>query len=196
MSGNYDPRDPYFRRAKAEGYLARSVYKLQEIDARYRLLRPGMTVVDLGAAPGSWTQYLLQKLGPTGKVYAIDLQPIQVQAPILTLYQVDVFAPEIEALIAALSVDGIVSDMAPFTTGQKIVDQTRSAALVERSLHLATRWVRPGGFWVAKILEGPDLPHLLTQARATFAQAHVFRSKATRKSSTECFLIGQKRKTL
>ena len=196
MSGNYDPRDPYFRRAKAEGYLARSVYKLQEIDACYRLFRSGMAVVDLGAAPGSWTQYLLQKLGPTGKVYALDLQPIQIQAPTLTPYQVDVFAPEVEALMAPFSLDGVVSDMAPFTTGQKVVDQTRSATLVERSLYLATRWVRPGGFWVAKILEGPDLPRLLTQARTTFTQVHVFHSKATRKGSTECFLIGQKRKPL
>ncbi len=193
MSGSYEPHDPYFRRAKAEGYLARSIYKLQEIDQRYQLLRPGMTVVDLGAAPGSWTQYLLQKVGPTGKVIALDLQPIQVRAPNLITYQMDVFSEATEKLLDKLSVDGIVSDMAPATSGQRIVDQARSAALVTRTLALARLWIRPGGFWVAKVLEGPDLALLLSQAKELFSQTHIFRPKATRKGSTECFLIGKKR---
>jgi 23S rRNA (uridine2552-2'-O)-methyltransferase len=194
MSGNYNPRDPYFLRAKAEGYLARSVYKLQEIDERYRLIQPGMTILDMGAAPGSWSQYLLQKVGPIGKVIAIDLLPIQVQAPNLTTYQIDVFAKEVEHLVPPSSLNGVVSDMAPATTGQRSVDQARSAALVERSLFLASLWLKAGGFWVAKLLEGPDLPRLRSQAQDLFEQVHLLRPKATRKGSTECFLIGHKRK--
>ena len=194
MSGSYKPQDSYFRRAKAEGYLARSIYKLQEIDRRYQLLRPGMTVVDLGAAPGSWTQYLLQKVGPTGKVIALDLQPVQVRASNLLAHQIDVFSEVTEKLLDELSVDGVVSDMAPATSGQRVVDQARSAALVVRTLALARLWIRPGGFWVAKLLEGPALPDLLAQANELFDQTHIFRPKATRKGSTECFLIGKKRK--
>ncbi len=194
MSGSYEPQDSYFRRARAEGYLARSIYKLQEIDQRYQLLRPGMTVVDLGAAPGSWTQYLLQKVGPTGKVIALDLQPVHVRTSNLIVYQIDVFSEATEKLLDKFAVDGVVSDMAPATSGQRVVDQTRSAALVARTLALARLWIRPGGFWVAKLLEGPALSALLSQARELFGQTHIFRPKATRKGSTECFLIGKKRK--
>ncbi len=196
MSGSYDPHDPFFRRAKAEGYLARSIYKLQEIDQRYHLLRAGMTVVDLGAAPGSWTQYLLQKVGPTGKVIALDLQPILIQAPNLIVFQMDIFSDETEKLADKHSVDGVISDMAPSTSGQRIVDQARSADLVARTLALAKVWIRPGGFWIAKLLEGPALSTLLSHARALFTQVHILRPKATRKGSTECFLIGKKRKPL
>ncbi len=194
MSGNYDPQDSYFRRAKAEGYLARSIYKLQEIDQRYQLVQPGTTIIDLGAAPGSWSQYLLQRVGPTGKVIALDLQPILVQAPNLSFYQIDVLTEQAAQIMTNLSADGVVSDMAPATSGHRIVDQSRSAVLVERSLFLAALCVKPGGFWVAKLFEGPQLLDLLSQAKQIFARTHLFRPKATRKGSTECFLIGQKRK--
>lgn len=190
---SYQPQDPYFRRAKAEGYVARSVYKLQEIDQRYKLLQPGMRVIDLGAAPGSWSQYLLQRIGPTGAVLAIDIQPLRWQAAAMTFWQVDVFAPEVEERIAGRQCDGLVSDMAPSTTGNRLVDHMRSAQLVVRALELAQAAVRPGGFWVAKLLEGPQREILTAQARQTFAEVFLLRPKSTRKGSTECFLIGRKR---
>lgn len=190
----YEPRDPYFRQAKAEGYLARSVYKLIEIDKRYRLLSPGLSVIDLGAAPGSWSQYLVERVGPTGQVVAIDRLPIEFRAPNLQVLQLDVYAPELEGLLAKQSWDGLLSDMAPATSGIRFTDQSRSAALVERSLELAKRLVRKGGFWVAKLLEGPQLGPLQKQARLVFEQVSCLRPQATRKGSTECFLIGLRKR--
>lgn len=191
---SYDPQDWYFRQAKAEGYLARSVYKLQAIDKRYRVLCPGMRVIDLGAAPGSWSQYAIEKVQPQGEVLAVDLLPLRYAHPKLRFHQIDVFSPEIEKLLAEKEWSGILSDMAPATTGSRPTDQARSAALVERSLFLAQRFVASKGFWIAKLLEGPDLPRLHRAARDVFMEVHIFRPPATRKGSTECFLIGlQKR---
>lgn len=192
---SYKPQDPYFHRAKREGYVARSVYKLQEIDQRYQLLRPGMQVIDLGAAPGSWSQYLAQRVGPTGAVLAIDLQPLRYQAPEVTFWQIDVFAAEVEERIAGQAWDGLVSDMAPATTGSRTTDHIRSAQLVARALALAELAVRPGGFWVAKLLEGPQREVLTAQARQLFQEVFLLRPKSTRKGSTECFLIGRKRRS-
>ncbi|MCS7153176.1 MAG: RlmE family RNA methyltransferase [Bacteroidia bacterium] len=190
----YIPEDYYFRRAKKEGFLARSVYKLQAIDEKYHLLKKGMWVVDLGAAPGSWSQYVLAKVGPEGKVFAIDIQPIKLSAPNLHAYLLDVFSQEVEALLASASFDGLLSDMAPATTGSRLADQARSAALVARSLFLAEKYLRPNGFWVAKLLEGPAREELTQKARTIFQTVHVFRPPATRKGSSECFLIGLKKR--
>ncbi len=190
---SYQPQDSYFHRAKAEGYVARSVYKLQELDQRFKLLRPGMRIIDLGAAPGSWTQYLVQRIGPTGQVLAIDLQPLRWKGAEVEFWQIDVFAPEVAERLAGRSWDGLVSDMAPATTGNRSTDQTRSAQLVARALELAQLAVRPGGFWVAKLLEGPQREALTAQARQTFQEVALLRPKSTRKGSTECFLIGRKR---
>lgn len=190
---SYQPQDPYFHRAKAEGYVARSVYKLQELDQRFKLLRPGMRIIDLGAAPGSWTQYLVQRIGPTGQVLAIDQQPLRWEGAGVEFWQIDVFAPEAAERLTGRSWDGLVSDMAPATTGNRSTDQTRSAQLVARALELAQLAVRPGGFWVAKLLEGPQREALTAQARQTFQGVVLLRPKSTRKGSTECFLIGRKR---
>ncbi len=191
---NYNPRDSYFLRAKAEGYLARSVYKLKELDARYKLFRPGMRVVDLGAAPGSWTQYLLEKGGDSTVILAIDLQPLRIHDPRVQFLQMDVFSAQVEAFLAASAWDAILSDMAPATTGSRATDQARSAALAERSLYLAEKYLSPGGIWVTKLLEGPDRNRLVAAARQLFQEVAVFRPKSTRKGSSECFLIGRSRR--
>ncbi|MEN3041256.1 MAG: RlmE family RNA methyltransferase [Bacteroidia bacterium] len=190
----YNPRDPYFRQAKSEGYLARSVYKLKAIDEKYKLLAPGMRVIDLGAAPGSWSQYLLAKVGPHGYILALDVQELRLQADNLDFHQIDVFASEVELLLTGRVWHGLVSDMAPATTGSRSTDQTRSAMLVERSLYLAQQFVQIGGFWVAKLLEGPERKPITERARRIFDQVHVFRPPATRKGSTECFLIGLRKR--
>ncbi|MCS7189710.1 MAG: RlmE family RNA methyltransferase [Bacteroidia bacterium] len=189
----YEPKDIYFRRAKAEGYVARSVYKLKEIDARYRLLKPGDCVIDLGAAPGSWSQYVVEKCGKGAEVCAIDLQPLGWYSPQVHFYQLDVFSSEVEAILSQKRWRGVLSDMAPLTTGSRPTDQARSAALVERSLVLAESFLLPGGFWVAKLLEGPELPRLLNKAKKVFRETFIFRPQSTRKGSTECFLIGKDR---
>lgn len=188
---SYEPQDFYFRKAKSEGYAARSVYKLKAIDEKYRLLREGMQVVDLGAAPGSWTQYITQKVGPSGKVLAIDVEPLVGAVPAWVQFeQRDVFSAEVDTLIEGKGWDGLVSDMAPKTTGVRITDHIRSAELARRSLALACKGLRPGGFWVAKILEGSELAALRQEARAYFTRVEVYRPPATRAGSTECFLIG------
>jgi 23S rRNA (uridine2552-2'-O)-methyltransferase len=130
-------------------------------------------------------------VGQQGQVIAIDKQPIAVTAPNLRFYQVDIEAPTLEAGVGPIQAEGIVSDMAPATSGSRVTDQARSARLVQRSLELAQRWLRPGGFWIAKLLEGPELPRLLAQAQPHFQKITTFRPKATRKGSTECFLIGR-----
>mgnify|MGYP000058930155 CR=1 FL=1 len=190
----YDPHDPYFRRAKVEGYLARSVYKLIELDKRYRLFRRGMRVLELGAAPGSWTQYLVQRYGPDITVWAFDTQPLLYAAPQVTFYQLDVCSPEIEAYVGGRQWDAVLSDMAPATSGNRVTDQARSVALVERSLQLAENALGSGGIWVAKLLEGPEREVLVGKARRLFAEVFVFRPASTRKGSTECFLVGRKRR--
>ncbi|MCS6895021.1 MAG: RlmE family RNA methyltransferase [Bacteroidia bacterium] len=190
----YEPHDSYFHRAKAEGYLARSVYKLEAIDAKYHLVAPGMHVVDLGAAPGSWSQYLLAKVGPQGRVLAVDIQEVRLRADNLEFQQMDVLAAEIENFLAGKIWHGLVSDMAPATTGNRCTDQARSAALVERSLYLAQRFLQRGGFWVAKLLEGPERAPLTRAAQQIFERVHIFRPPATRKGSTECFLIGLRKR--
>ncbi|MCX8112582.1 MAG: RlmE family RNA methyltransferase [Bacteroidia bacterium] len=190
----YQPHDFHFRRAKSEGYLARSVYKLQAIDQKYRLFHRGMKVVDLGAAPGSWTQYLLEKVGPEGFILAVDLQTIRLSRPNLQTIQMDVWSPELESLLQEKLWDAVISDMAPSTTGSRPTDQSRSALLVERSLFLAQRFTRRGGFWIAKLLEGPELQRLRQAAQQTFETVHIVRPPATRKGSTECFLLGLKKR--
>ncbi|MCS7296601.1 MAG: RlmE family RNA methyltransferase [Bacteroidia bacterium] len=190
---SYTPQDFYFRQAKSEGYLARSVYKLKAIDERYHLFRAGMQVVDLGAAPGSWTQYILEKTGLEGKVLAIDLQPLSLRDNRVEFYQGDVFDDYVEEIITRRVWSGLVSDMAPSTTGSRLTDQARSAALVQRSLILAQKGVATGGFWVAKLLEGPERASLQKAAQTLFREVFVFRPPATRKGSSECFLIGLKK---
>ncbi|MDW8135131.1 MAG: RlmE family RNA methyltransferase, partial [Bacteroidia bacterium] len=148
-------------------------------------------IVDLGAAPGSWTQYIVQRVGPSGKVLAIDVTPLSWTPPAWVQFeQRDVFSSEVEALIKGKSWNGIVSDMAPRTTGVRVTDHTRSAELVRRSLALAREGLQPGGFWIAKLLEGPTLSALRQEARPNFARIEIYRPPATRTGSTECFLIG------
>ncbi|MCS6789810.1 MAG: RlmE family RNA methyltransferase [Bacteroidia bacterium] len=188
---SYQPQDFYFRKAKSEGYAARSVYKLKAIDEKYQLLRKGMQIVDLGAAPGSWTQYIMQRVGQSGKILAIDIEPLAWRPPEWVRFErSDVFSSEVESLIEGKGWDGIVSDMAPRTTGVRITDHTRSAELVWRSLTLARKGLRTGGFWIAKLLEGPTLSALRQEARTSFARVEIYRPPATRIGSTECFLIG------
>lgn len=191
MSKSYDPLDWYFIRAKKEGYLARSVYKLKEIQQKFRLLAKGQSVVDLGAAPGSWSQYLAEQVGVEGKVYALDVQPLQFSMPQVKFFKIDVFSPQVETLLDAFAWDGLLSDLGPLTSGTKNVDHLRSVELARRSLMLALHCLRKGGFWVAKVFEGEKLPALRQEAHKHFRSLRAFRPKATRPTSREIYLIGQ-----
>jgi len=186
-------QDHYGRRAKAEGLAARSVYKLEEIDARWHLLRPGFRVLDLGCSPGSWLQYASERVGPTGRVIGYDLKAVTISIPGNVEARVgDAFA------IAPADVpgpfDAVLSDMAPATMGHHGTDALRSAALAERALQMADAHLRRGGCFVVKVLEGGEVPALVKLMRALFERIERLRPLATRKESTEAFLIGLGRK--
>lgn len=188
-------RDHYFKRAKAENYPARSVYKLKELDARFALLKTGMRVLDLGAAPGSWTLFAAKKIGPQGRVLALDIQDTAESFPDNVRFLVhDAFAdsPELAALMEGLApFDLVISDMAPKTTGVKFTDQARSLELCERARDVAARRLKPGGGFVAKIFEGPDAKGFQDSLKELFEKVRVFKPKSSRAESKEIFIVGQ-----
>jgi len=187
-------RDHYFKRAKAENYPARSVYKLQELDAKFSLLKQGLKVLDLGAAPGSWTLFAAKKVGPAGFVLALDIQPTEQEFPDNVQFLVhDAFedTPELLALMEPhLPFDFVMSDMAPRTTGIKFTDQARSVELCERARDVALRRLKPGGNFVAKIFEGPDAKGFQESLRPYFEKVRGFKPKSSRAESKETFILG------
>jgi 23S rRNA (uridine2552-2'-O)-methyltransferase len=196
-NARYDRHDHFYRKAKAEGFVARSIYKLDEIDVEFRLLKRGDVVVDLGCAPGSWLQYVERKVLPTGRAFGIDLLPVKTAyGAHVHVMQGDAFRVELSTLLGAAegqplpAVDVVLSDMAPNTTGIRSVDQARSVALAERALEVATRLLRPGGNFCVKILEGGDLREFVKSANAVFERVKLKRPKSTRKGSTETFVVG------
>jgi 23S rRNA (uridine2552-2'-O)-methyltransferase len=189
-NARYDRHDPYYRKAKAEGFAARSVYKLEEIDREYKLIRAKDRVLDLGCAPGSWLQYVDSKL-QSGTAVGIDLLPVKVTfSAKVTVIQGDAFDATVPALSADARFDVVLSDMAPNTTGIKMVDQARSLALCERALEVAARSLTPGGRLCVKIFEGGDMKQFLDAVRALFDTVKVKRPKGTRAGSVETYVIG------
>ena len=171
------------------------MYKLEEIDRRTRILRPGQRVLDLGAAPGSWTLYASTKVGAKGRVVSIDLVERRGPIPDNVEWRVaDVATVEADALGGAGSFDVVVSDMAPATTGHRSVDQDRSFALFTHALRIAEQVLVPNGSFVAKIFQGPDFPQAQKNVAAAFSQARVIRPQAVRTESYETFLVGLGRK--
>lgn len=186
--------DHFSRRAHKEGHAARSIYKLEEIDQRWKLIPKGGSVLDLGCSPGSWMQYAAQKVGPTGTVLGFDLKPIAASLPPHAEARVgDIYQLRDEEL-RGRPYDVVLSDMAPSTTGDHTTDHLRNAALVERALELAERHLEVGGHVVVKILEGGEVPQLVQRIRGAFEKVERLRPQATRKHSTEIFLIGLRRK--
>jgi len=187
-------QDAFGKRARSEGYQARSVYKLEEIDRRVRLFRQGQRVLDLGAHPGSWTQYAAQKVGPKGYVLGIDLTPTEIALPANAEIRCgDAFELSSEDL-GQEAFDVVMSDMAPATSGQKHLDQYRSHELAMRALEVARAMLKPGGTFVAKIFQGPDFPEARKSVAEAFDKVRIIRPKATRTESYEVFLVGLGRK--
>ncbi len=188
------PQDRYGRKAKGEGFAARSVYKLDELQSRLSLVRPGDSVLDLGAAPGSWSERLLELVGESGRVISVDLTAIanvERAGRTATVIQGD-FTDEgvMEQLIAFGPFDAVVSDAAPATTGNRTVDTARSAGLVESALALCDSLLRPGGNVAFKIFQGGDEQPLLADMRRRFRTAKQLKPKASRDESFETFLVG------
>jgi 23S rRNA (uridine2552-2'-O)-methyltransferase len=189
---SYEKPDFWAQKAKREGYPARSVYKLAEIDAKFSLVRKGMRILDIGAAPGSWSMWVLKRLAGSGFLAAVDLQELSFPAPAGNFLFVrgDLYDAKLRArLLASGTFDLILSDAAPATTGNRIVDQGASEAIVEAVVDYALSSLSPGGAMVAKIFQGGAEGPLLKRLRAAFAQARGFKPEACRSESFETNLV-------
>ena len=187
--------DPYVEEAKRRGYRSRAAFKLTEIDDRYHFLKPGMTVLDLGAAPGGWSQIAAERVGSAegrGQVVAVDLSPIEPLPGVEVLTQ-DVSADDAPAAIrAALKggrADVVLSDMAAPATGHRSTDHLRVVALVEAALDLAEDVLKPGGTFLAKVFQGGAGGELVTRLKRSFAKVHHVKPKASRKESPEVYVL-------
>ena len=168
---------------------ARSYYKLEEMDKKHRILSRGAKVLDLGCSPGSWTMYCARRVGNEGFVWGVDLKPVDQVLP-SNAEAVVGDAYEWNPPIEARGLDVVLSDMAPATTGNRVTDGLRSAGLVERALDVAEAKLRPGGHFCAKLLESGEVEALMKRMRILFRKVARARPDATRKQSTEVFLIG------
>lgn len=192
MSGWRD--DPFHRRARAEGFRARSAYKLLELDERFHLFRPGDYVVDLGAAPGAWLQVALARVGPQGRVVGVDLAPIApLAAANVLLVQADVREPPTAAAIRdhlGRRADVVLSDLAPKLTGVRATDEARLDELIDSTLDLLPSLLRPGGRFLDKLFMGPGYKASLTRLRSLFSELKTTRPDATRRRSAELYAVG------
>jgi 23S rRNA (uridine2552-2'-O)-methyltransferase len=191
-------KNPYARAdaktlaAKSQGYPARSVFKLEEIDRRVRLLSRGQHVLDLGAAPGSWSLYASQRVGPTGRVVAIDLKPIeQAFDENVSVLQGDALSLDNDALALAAPYDVVLSDMAPNTSGNKVRDQAQSTELFLRALDVAQALGKPGSSFVGKIFMSGDFVSARQVLRDRYDKEQTIRPETTRSGSSEVFLVGR-----
>jgi 23S rRNA (uridine2552-2'-O)-methyltransferase len=186
--------DPYVKKAQQDGYRSRAAYKLLEIDKRDHLLRPGMTVVDLGAAPGSWCQVALQKLKRQGKVLAIDLLPIA-PLPGVEILEGDFTDSSalawLEEKLQSARVDLVMSDMAPNMSGVGLRDQARHYELCELALDFAVNWLQPDGAFLVKVFQGVGFEAFRSDMRQAFTQVQIRKPDASRDRSTEVYLLGR-----
>jgi 23S rRNA (uridine2552-2'-O)-methyltransferase len=186
--------DQFVRRAKAEGWRSRAVFKLEEIDRRERLLRPGSVCVDLGAAPGGWSQYARDRVGKQGRVVATDLLPMDPVAGV-EFVQGDFRETEvleaILALVPAPGADVILSDMAPNLSGIDAVDQPRCLELAELALDLGGRILKPRGSALIKLFQGAGFQELVAQARTRFTTVKLLKPRASRARSAEVYLLAK-----
>jgi 23S rRNA (uridine2552-2'-O)-methyltransferase len=193
--------DPYVKLAQKEGYRARAAFKLKEIDETLGLIRPGATVVDLGSAPGAWSQYLRRKLAPSGaaagtlngRLIALDILPMEPVEGVLFI-QGDFREPEVlaqlEQAMAGQPADVVVSDMAPNLSGIESADAARISHLVEIALDFATRHLKPEGALVVKLFHGSGYSQLVKLFKETFKVVKPLKPKASRDKSSETFLVG------
>jgi 23S rRNA (uridine2552-2'-O)-methyltransferase len=187
--------DVFHRRAKQQGFAARSVFKLEEIDHKYKLLRRGNRVLDLGCRPGSWLQYAATIVGPDGALVGIDRTDLDKPIPGARIVVGDVFDVTVEALKGDLEAfDVVLSDMAPDTSGVRSLDQARSEGLFERALEIAELTLAKGGHFVGKLFQGPDWQRLLKRAREGFAEVRTFKPASSRKESIEQYVVAKDRR--
>ena len=186
--------DPYVRRAKDAGLRSRAAFKLEEIDAAEKLIFPGAVVVDLGAAPGGWSQYAARRLAGNGRVYALDL--LQMDAITGVKFMQGDFREQavLDALLSELGprrVDLVMSDMAPNISGVDVVDHARAADLEALALDFSRQVLGPGGVLLVKVFQGAGFQELLAEARRTFEKVRMRKPKASRQRSSETYLVAR-----
>lgn len=184
----YEKKDFYHRKAKEEGFLARSAYKLQEIQKKFKLIKPGARVLDLGCAPGAWVQVALPMVGPKGLVVGVDLEKVELKHDQFRFIHGDAFKLELEHLPES-PFDVVLSDMAPKTSGIKIRDQARSAELCMHALAVAEKLLKPNGNLVVKLFEGGDAQEVRNAIGKKFQSMKPFKPDSTREASVEMYLV-------
>lgn len=189
--------DEFVKRANKEGYRSRAAYKLMELDDRDKLIRPGMTVVDLGAAPGSWSQVVVERLKGQGRVIGLDLLDVH-PMPNFEFIQGD-FTEEavltrLETALNGQQADLVISDMAPNMSGVTVIDQARAMYLVELALEFSRHWLKPGGSFLVKVFIGSGFDELVKSMRPEFDKVLTRKPKASRDRSNETYLLGLGRK--
>lgn len=184
--------DPYVRRAQAGGWRSRAVFKLEEADRRERLLRRGAIVLDLGAAPGAWSQYAVTRVGPKGRVIASDILPMDALAGVEFIqgdFREDEVYQRLVALAGERKVDVLLSDMAPSLSGMDVIDQPRAMHLAELALDMAGRVLKPGGAALIKVFQGAGFQELVGAARRQFKSVRFIKPAASRARSAETYLV-------
>ena len=187
-------RDPFVVRARTEGWRSRAVYKLEQIDRKERLLKAGMVVLDLGAAPGSWSQYVTQKLQGRVRIIALDLLEMDALPAVEFIqgdFREDAVLEELRAALGDARADLVISDMAPNISGNRSVDQPRSIYLAELALDLCEQALRPGGDFVCKLFQGEGAEGFIAAARQCFERARVMKPGASRPGSREVYLVAR-----
>jgi 23S rRNA (uridine2552-2'-O)-methyltransferase len=185
-------KDPFVRRAQSEGWRSRAAFKLMEIDQRERLLRRGAIVLDLGAAPGGWSQLAVEKVGEAGQVLAVDMLDMEPLAGVQYIqgdFADEAVIERIEGAFAGKKADLVLSDMAPNITGNWSVDQPRSIYLAELVLQMSERLLRPGGSLVIKVFQGEGFDELTQGAKACFGAVRIRKPPASRAQSREMYLV-------
>ncbi|HHF7348391.1 MULTISPECIES: 23S rRNA (uridine(2552)-2'-O)-methyltransferase RlmE [Legionella] len=186
--------DVYVKKAQAEGYRSRAVYKLKEVDEKERLLRPGMTVVDLGAAPGGWTQYVTEKLDGHGTIIALDLLSMDALPGVDFIqgdFREDAVLQQLMDLVPERGVDLLLSDMAPNMSGSAAVDIPSAMYLAELAFDFGNKMLKPGGTLLMKIFHGTGFDELVKQARGQFDKVVIRKPAASRARSRETYLLAK-----
>lgn len=189
--------DVYVQRAKAEGYRSRAAYKLIEVAARDKLLKQGMVVVDLGAAPGGWSQVAAAKAGASGRVIALDLLPMEALRNVTFLqgdFREDAVVQALERELAGRPIDLVLSDMSPNISGIALSDQARAMHLAELALEFAAKHLKPGGSLLVKVFQGSGFQEFLLEMRSRFTHVVTRKPEASRGRSNELYLLGKDRK--
>ena len=187
-------KDPYVQMARRDGWRSRAVYKLEQIDQKERFLRPDMVCVDVGSAPGSWSQYVTKKLKGRARIVAVDILPMDSLPDVQFIqgdFQDDAIFGEVLQAIGDEKADLVMSDIAPNITGTRVVDQPRSMYLVELALDLARRVLKPGGSFVCKVFQGEGIDEFVIDTRKSFKRVKVMKPKASRAGSREVYLVAR-----